>query len=1564
MLIKDKITLLKKQLKGNLNKSIKLILNSGKEEIGIIESFHETYIIFNTNHGKITILDFDAWEIMKTEFYNLEKDKFLNEKINNIIKEFNDRKLIKNLNLKPPDFTFPNDFNLNNLKKTKEIKKQWDKFSNLYHFYHKSNNLSQLLSLANDFIDLSQKFPNISQIHYNCGCILFESGFKQYDKALNFLERALELEKLPKYAFNIACTSINLNLDLKTHEMLSLYFKSITPTQDIEAWYTYCHLSNYLGKFESLIFILDSIFRVEKKKEDINLLVESILYFLHIKDFTEKFKIGIDFLTGELNYNELKLYIKDCVSLLLNSIKKRKRGPFKKPLSKILEDPGKKYEKGSIFNYKRERGFGFLRKENAEYFFHKSAIIDSTLLKKLNNHIVSNRNQIIVLFEKTIGKKGLVAINVSTFRTTGKSFNLATQLAQQGKYSQAINIMKIVLNNNPNYPNAMNYYEKWRTFSRDYEIPRGSNPYARAKRAEILDEDFLQAENFYKEAIKQDDNTENAIKDLLNLLKRLDRPLDAIDILKFNDNKIKNRKFYDQQLLSLYQKTNQYELLIDFLYKKYESTKNKFLQLRLLNQIGNVFLQQKNYKNALEIFKELIYSDRENIDAKKKLAISLINLKKLDEAERLLKRITDITLDNETIRILEALREAKVSGKPLQDDFLAIEIKLTDFYGEISKFTKFFLELCDYSGVNPEFIKVNENGRKSFIGDEENSKSEINKLKQIAKSFGTTRPLERSKNYLSAAKIAYEREEDPSQFFRYLGRSFASKGDSVILENGHLDAARAWYSEALSIYDHVRIYEKYERDAENALNMFIYSFLGQSRVPKPSITIPQISATLHEVLGVYPEIEKLFDYLNYLIIQSKYAGSQILHALNETETLKKLTIDYLKQKFPKKIGETHEVIDIIQIWNNVQQDTFQKLHNIASEFQTLMHFELTSVWLEDAVEKLKILSNKLLFDLDRQHLLKLQTIFSNSLNLVKQESFEDRERLLLHISDRCLEIMRDIKLNPTKFSVENIYNFAINFKNEIQKQINELYETTFPQISIRLPDKFDTYIPDKNKEIQIQIVVKNEKRRSPAEDLELILQEDEEFFALLKSDNKLEGSLRGGQQKILEIPIKVTDSSIESKTFSLSIYAQYLSRSNEIIQTKIKNFTIKLYSIDEFEEFDNPYAAYAEGGVVDDPKMFYGRVNLIETIETAILQAQTQSKSIIVYGQKRSGKSSILYHLKMRLENFKNILILDLSNIASVLDDDSNYPFFHQILWSILYNLKDAIEESIEQGYPKLKLKFPDIYDFFKHPSPFIIFNEIFKKYKKSARKIKEWENRRIVLLIDEFSYLFGLILEKKLSKLFMKNWKAILQSNYFNVVLAGQDIMPKFKNMFPNEFGTTQDEKVSYLKKRDALKLIDEPIKISGTNGESRYRENAIDLIYDLTAGSPFYIQLFCNRLVEYMNRKHTKYVTDADIDRIKNDLIRGVSSLGIDKFDNLIDSGDSSENAIKNEDILNVLRVMANNSITGPCNRNSITCETKTSIDEILEDLVTRDVISREEGNYYQIRVGLFKEWLLINL
>ena len=419
------------------------------------------------------------------------------------------------------------------------------------------------------------------------------------------------------------------------------------------------------------------------------------------------------------------------------------------------------------------------------------------------------------------------------------------------------------------------------------------------------------------------------------------------------------------------------------------------------------------------------------------------------------------------------------------------------------------------------------------------------------------------------------------------------------------------------------------------------------------------------------------------------------------------------------------------------------------------------------------------------------------------------------------------------------------------------------------------------------------------------------------------------------------------------------------LQTQIQNQQNLLYSEDEFEKIENPYATYAEGGIVGDAEMFFGREELIQNISQAIRESRTQSKSVIVFGQKRSGKSSILYHLNKALEKDKDLLILDLGNMSTLLDQDAQTSLLHQFLNGILRGLERAIRRKQREGFSPLELAIPGR-EFYNHPAPLQLFEDTFVKLKDltdNQTGQEDWRGIRVVLLIDEFQYIYDPIIEGKIPDSFMQNWKALLQANYFSAVLVGQDVMPKFKLRFPNEFGTTQDERVTYLNELDATKLIEDPIRIGGRQGESRYREQATERILELTAGSPFYIQIICNRLVEYMNVKHAGLVTEADVETVKNELIDGVNALGFDKFDNLINSGDTSPDAIPDEDARNVLKTIADNSSkTDLCHRDKIDCETHLPVDTILDDLEKRDVVERRDQSY-RIQVGLFKEWLVVN-
>ncbi len=1447
--------------------------------------------------------------------------------------------------------------------KKKKVEEKWSTIVNRYQYAKNVNELSKdfgrIQPIRAQLESLAQFHPDSVAIKKHLAYCYFLAGEEQ--EALGYYkECAVSSQKAADW-YNVAAIASRDEQESLVVYALEQFFLKTPFTEKPSAWYAYVNLLKDSNNYDSLINLCESKER-ERTEEELVFLLETAIFLLK--------SIGQDGIAADLTHRLVEERVSR--SLALQAVKGlgcqvdedyqqvveefRPKKQVKTTESRVLQEP-----QGHIYTYKKYRNYGFLKDLSGKnYFFHRSAIIDPTLYDKLDRLEVGER--IPVVFEPAQGPKGPLALRVALFRINDELFEVANQRAQDGEYNQAIGYIRQLLDREPEYPEAQELYEKWREYARVRGVPRGSNPYARAKRVQLIEKDLDRAVQLFRQAIRERDNVESAIKDLAQLFVQQGKPEEAINFLRRNRKRIQDQQSVDHMLIGFYQNAGQYEQAVALLRDKLGRTSDRQNRASVLWQIGNCYLRSEDYEQARKTFEEVLGLHPDNLAARRNIAICHFKQERFDEAKRVLNEILDTSPDAKAAELLEAITQVRTTGKSTQLNEIIIETTLSEFSGEISQFTQFFLDRCDFPGVSPERIKEDEKGVAQYEGSARDAKYDLKRLEDVASQLGTRRPRERAGYYLSAAKITSIVEGEGSNlFYRYLCRSFASSGDATVAETKPLDAARDLYCEALSVYDRDRSKRKDEQDAVNALVRFLFSTLGQSQIPL-NPNIPSIDDTIERVVTQHPQRHRLFEWVAYLVFRSRYAANRVLKRLHSGgSSLQTMAVDYLKRSgvaVPERIGRLD---DFVELWNEVRRAKFNEWRAISSEFRFLTRIELTTASLEAGIERLKAMNHDLFLSLDQERSRQLQSILETALEMVKQVSFEEQERLCIQIESRCDDLLREIEVSPTKLSVEELSPVIKVVQHKVGEYLEELYTISTPQLDLRLP--VESYVPDNNRQIDVQIVVANKRGCSPAESLELVVQESEEdLFTVKDSEIKLDKSLRGDEQRIVEIPICVTQSALNAQTFSMPMYAQYRTRSEEIEQTLVHNFSIRLYSEEDFEEIENLYASYAEGGIVGDPTMFYGRDKLIENITQAIQKSRTQSKSIVVFGQKRAGKSSILYHLKRRLEDGENLLVVDLGNIGSILDPQSQAPFLYQILWSILRKLKDAVEDAIEdRGLPPLDLAFPEDSEFYKHPSPLVKFKDVFDGYKRQTARTKGWRHIQAVLLIDEFSYIYGQIVGGKIPELFMKNWKALLQENYFSVVLAGQDVMPKFKQRFPNEFGTTQDERVSYLKREDAKRLIDEPIRIGGRDGESRYRERAIDRIIELTAGSPFYIQIICDRLVRYMNHKRASLITEADVEQVKNELIRGVNALGLDKFDNLVNSGDTSDDAISDDDALNVLKAIAVNSTTGPCNRNSIACETQKSIDEILDDLVNREVIERERGRYYRIRVGLFRDWLI---
>ncbi len=1448
------------------------------------------------------------------------------------------------IELKEPDFKFPQEDlkDLNDSQK-KEATKVWNRIRDKYQYAKKNNELSatfgRIQPIITELQNLANRYRSSASIKRHLAYFYTLSG--NQEEALKYYRETAIFSQNGTDWYNLAVVAKKTENEELACYSLGQVFQRLPVTDDIDAWYLYVRLLLKFNSHRELSQICQTEYR-KISQEETSLLLETGVYLLKMADRETTAKealqeviageISISFLQKTLNIIDLQP-TKNYQSVA----KEISRQMDAREVFQAVEDQP---PQGHIYSYKSHQGYGFLRdRKGTEYFFHISAIIDPVLSEKLNRF---TGELVPVDFQLSQGSKGPKATQISRHKTIHDWYELAESAADNGDYAIAISHIRRVLSINKNYPNARENYDKWREYARESTVPKGSNPFARAKRAQVVEKDLDKAEQFFKQAISENDNLEPAVNDLAWLLSQRGRFEDGVKVIEQNRSRIRNQQSLENLLTNIYKKFDVHKAitLLEKQFKKAITTAKKD-QIRW--QIASSYLSINEYVKAEKLFRELLKNQPDNVSVKRNIAFCLSRLEDYDEAEELLNQILVVSSDTGATALLKAVLRAKQTGEKELLDEIVIETELSDYSsGQLSSFTQFFLDRCDFTGVPPERVQ-----------SERFRRSDIDFLETQATAARTYRPSVRASYYLSAAKIISILEnEDPNRFYRFLCRYFASKGDDAVISNGNLDSARDWYAEALSVYDGDRSRRKDEQDVVNALVRFLHSRLGRADIPMPPRT-PSIDKTMSEVIPL-ADAQRIFDDITYLVFRSRYAASRLLGRLYNQQDLRAKALHYFMDKgidIPKSNLSRQK---FISLWDNLRNRLSEEIRSINADLRLLSKFQLTTAWLEDAVEQCKGIVDRLRFSLDQERVRRLREMLEQAVELCKQNQFEARERLCRQIDNYCRELLAEIEQSPTRISIEILYPVIENIQTKVSEYLEELYVTSKPELTLSMPvEDYSAHQAD----IEVEIVVENKLGCSPAEGLELVVKEDSDLFALTQPEIKLEESLLGGRPHNFTVPLRLTDQALQSETFSLSAYARYHTSAEATEETAVQNFTIRLYSADEFEEIANPYN---EGPPVSDSEMFYGRDRMIENIANSLQESQSQNKCVVIYGQKRAGKSSIMLHLKKELET-RNLVVLDLGNIGQYLDEHSNVPFSYQIHQLILSSFEEAIEDKIDAGASSLEISFPSATDFYEHPTPMILFQEVFNNYQRLSSAQTDWQDVQLVLFIDEFSYIYGQICGGHIPQSFMKNWKALMQANYFNAVLVGQDVMERFIETFQNEFGIAQRERVTYLDREDAQKLIVEPILIKPMD-ENRYREpRAIERILELTAGSPFYIQMFCKRLVEHMNLKRAIYVTYSYVEHVKNELMRGRNALGRSNFENLYNSGEVNES--KDADVLKILKAIAVHSQTGSCNRSHIDCETKLPIDSLLDELVERDVIDREKENYYTIKVGLFKEWLLVN-
>ena len=275
----------------------------------------------------------------------------------------------------------------------------------------------------------------------------------------------------------------------------------------------------------------------------------------------------------------------------------------------------------------------------------------------------------------------------------------------------------------------------------------------------------------------------------------------------------------------------------------------------------------------------------------------------------------------------------------------------------------------------------------------------------------------------------------------------------------------------------------------------------------------------------------------------------------------------------------------------------------------------------------------------------------------------------------------------------------------------------------------------------------------------------------------------------------------------------------------------------------NPYIA---GAPVVESSLFFGRDDVFSWI-TRALMGKYVDHILVIHGQRRVGKTSVLKQLSKRLpENYIQVF-LDLQGRISISID--------RFLWWMAREITKSLRShEIDLATPNLEAFSQDL-DYFE--SKFL------------PQLTQALGEKKLLLTFDEFDTLDSPTAREGLALPLLTTLQHLMDHGKMAFIFSIGSSGRKLENMqaaYTDFFKQGLYKKISYLNEDDAKSLITKPVA-----GVLEYTPDAISMIYQITSGHPYYIQLICHELFStcqkvdrwVVSRKNVEDVLDQVIER-----------------------------------------------------------------------------------------------------
>lgn len=362
---------------------------------------------------------------------------------------------------------------------------------------------------------------------------------------------------------------------------------------------------------------------------------------------------------------------------------------------------------------------------------------------------------------------------------------------------------------------------------------------------------------------------------------------------------------------------------------------------------------------------------------------------------------------------------------------------------------------------------------------------------------------------------------------------------------------------------------------------------------------------------------------------------------------------------------------------------------------------------------------------------------------------------------------------------------------------------------------------------------------------------------------------------------------------------------------------------------DNPYIVGLP--LTEQQQIFVGRTDVSAHIEQLLLDQRRPP--LLLYGQRRMGKTSLLRNLGRLLPNAIVPLFVDGEAISLA----SDYP-------DLLYNTARAMARSAEE---QRGLILPPLSREGLVANPFTRFNE----WLDEIEQVLEVRGQSIALFaLDEFEAIDYVMNKGRFDETdVLRTLRHLIQHRArFKILLAGSHTLDEFQH-WAGYLVNVRVVKIGYLEEGEARQLVEYPV----TGFPLRYESDASRRVLKLTRGHPLLVQLLCSEIVEFKNEcpiAERRLVTLADVEAAVPRATASGEFFFVDIQENQADSIG-----------LALLRFVASHGEGAVVSRDVLTGRFRGQLDKALTLLLRRDLIEAA-GNGYRFQVELIRRWFSI--